>query len=699
MLATLDLKSVLRECRSSADTGYEIASAQVHKLDNILTNAKIQIQQTIEDFSSSPCYDSDTNSMLMSELSDIQKSFDQFSLVVNSDLKKAKKNLSKFSVTLFGKTTAGKSTLMEVLTNGDGKSIGKGAQRTTRDIRKYTWNDLEITDVPGIGAFEGKEDEDLAFEAAKSGDLILFLFTDDAPQPDEAECFSSIISLGKPVICVMNVKCCMEDSSYEMAMMDLEDKFDMTRLKSLKDQFLEFSKLFGQEWVDIPFVFVHLNAEFLSQHTSDKRISKELHKASRIDYLKNKIVHQVETHGKFYRIRTLVDLISKPLIDSMDTLLSQSNLNSFQGRTVLSKKRSLETWKDEFLKNGLKQIESYIKKLNSDLKGEIANFTEEHFDDEKAGKAWEALVKTKNIEVNAKGVLEKLDNQATQKIKDISRELKNELTYAFSASADLQIKMSKIIDGKKIVEWTTTIVAGGLGITSGVMFLTGAALAGPIGWIALGVTGLGLLLSFFFKNRQKKELEARKRLESELSKSIDKMCGELERAMKTNLDLMIKTRIIPLCKELNRMISVVFQLSNTQKELAWGLNKGLLETNMKIINEAIRLIGASGLEYHINAVARIPGVCVTLCLNDGVRFPEKETSDLHHLIGERINFVFPCENKKVLISRVIGKSVPRENIRIEEKIGVAHISVNNESPELVNRIKMAQQLSELLITK
>lgn len=88
--------------------------------------------------------------------------------------------MSKFSITLFGRTMAGKSTLMEILTEGNGETIGKGAQRTTRDVRKYTWNELEITDVPGIGAFEGEDDEQLAFEAAKTADLILFLITDDA---------------------------------------------------------------------------------------------------------------------------------------------------------------------------------------------------------------------------------------------------------------------------------------------------------------------------------------------------------------------------------------------------------------------------------------------------------------------------------------------------------------------------------------
>lgn len=102
---------------------------------------------------------------------------------------------------------------MEVLTEGDGNTIGKGAQRTTRDVRIYPWNGLEVTDVPGIGAFEGEEDEQIAFEAAKRADLILFLITDDAPQAAEADCFSRIINMGKPIICIVNVKASISENT------------------------------------------------------------------------------------------------------------------------------------------------------------------------------------------------------------------------------------------------------------------------------------------------------------------------------------------------------------------------------------------------------------------------------------------------------------------------------------------------------
>ena len=60
-----------------------------------------------------------------------------------------------FAITLFGRTMAGKSTLMEILIRGNGASIGLGGQRTTRDVRTYRYKNLQITDVPGIAAFEG----------------------------------------------------------------------------------------------------------------------------------------------------------------------------------------------------------------------------------------------------------------------------------------------------------------------------------------------------------------------------------------------------------------------------------------------------------------------------------------------------------------------------------------------------------------
>lgn len=98
-----------------------------------------------------------------------------------------------------------KSTLMEILTHGNGQSIGQGGQRTTLDVRDYFWNGLKITDVPGVCAFGGAVDETKALAAAKAADLIFFLIRSAGVQSDEAEKLAQLRNLGKPVLGVINL--------------------------------------------------------------------------------------------------------------------------------------------------------------------------------------------------------------------------------------------------------------------------------------------------------------------------------------------------------------------------------------------------------------------------------------------------------------------------------------------------------------
>lgn len=699
-IGEFDLKSVLEQCKKSASNGYHIASKHEIQLNKTLENAKTHIQDTIDDFNNSQCYVSNVTNSLETQLIDVQKSFDKLSIELSNDLKKNKKNLSKFSITLFGRTMAGKSTLMEILTNGDGKSIGLGSQRTTKDVRKYEWNNLEITDVPGIGAFEGQEDEQLAFEAAKSADLILFLITDDSPQPIEAECFGRIVNLGKPIVCIMNVKTSVsENKSIKLMLRDINKRFDRERLDTIKNQFLSYSTQLGQEWGYIPFVYVHLNSAFLSQHINDAEKANKLYEVSRIALLKKKIVDQVINKGQFYRIKTFIDLVSNPMINSTETLLNQSLINSTQGRTVLSKKRNLDRWKDKFYRDCKQEIESLIINISSQLNSEIAAFAEEHFSDEHADKSWKKILKAKKIETQCQELLNKFENQCNDKIKEITREITNELEFSSYIASDNILKMNKIIDGKKVWNWTTTILGGGLTIGAGIAWLAGATLAGPLGWAAIAVSAVGIIGSFFFESREKKENEARRKLESNLRKNVTSMCGKLKKQMMKNLDTLVNKRIISLTKELDRMNSVIFRLADTQKELAWNLNYNLIQLNKQIVTEAIHLIDAEGLEYHINSVARIPGVSVLIMLDDGKRFPDEQSKSLYLLMSEKISYVFYDENKRILISRILGKSIDRRNINIEEKIGVAHVPLESATPYVMNRVKLAQQLSEILITK
>lgn len=693
-----DLKTALAECQISAKTGYKIASAQEKVLSRTLNHAQEKVQKTIDELSCSKLYAPESSRLLEEQLVEIKSDFCRLSALFKDDLVDLHEDLSKFSITLFGRTTAGKSTLMEVLTEGDGSSIGKGAQRTTKDVRHYLWNGLEITDVPGVAAFEGEEDDQIAFEATKGADLVLFLLTDNAPQYKEAEWLSRIIHLGKPVICIMNVRASIS-SSDDIATTEwiINEKFESTRLTQLHDQFMAYSDKFGQMWNHVPFVYVHLRSAFLSQHEEDREISKRLYSLSRIENLTSLIVEQVITQGKFYRVKTFIDTVSVPLMESMSSLLEQSQINSFQGRTVLAKKRELISWKDQFFNDGMSTLESFATKIESDLKGEAATFVEDHLDDKNVSAAWLKVMNEKRLEEKCQSVLKRLSLECNDKLLEVSREISNELEFSASLSNQYSFSAKKIVDGKRIAEWSSLGLSGALGIVAVVAGFMGATIAGPLGVAATVVYVVGTGGSKLLKSRNQKEDLIRKKLNEELRNIIENECLSLQEQMESNLKQLVSSKIDTILDELDSIIRVVYGLADTQQELAWRLNDHILSLNRQIVDEAISVIEREYLKEYYTEVARIPGYASLLLLSDGIRFPDEERERLISIMSEQIIFNYGSPSNKVLISRVLGKDVDRRKIHIEKKINVAHVPLKEKTPEMERKICLAQQLSGLSI--
>ena len=184
------LQDTLWACQTSAKSGRNRALDALKLLQRTVSSASQQITSEISKLQNSPLRDRDISASLEAQLNKIRGDLEQLPIHLSHDIDEL--SSTGFTITVFGRTMAGKSTLMEILTHGNGSSIGKGSQRTTRDVRTYTYNGLKITDVPGIAAFEGKDDEQVAFEAAQKSDLVIFLITDDAPQAAEADCLQQI---------------------------------------------------------------------------------------------------------------------------------------------------------------------------------------------------------------------------------------------------------------------------------------------------------------------------------------------------------------------------------------------------------------------------------------------------------------------------------------------------------------------------
>ena len=695
-----DLTKALSECYEAAKSGYELAADERAVLDKILESAEDNIRETAIEYKASPCEVIGLGEALEGQLVDIQQSVDSLRISFTEDLNALKEDLEKFSVTLFGRTMAGKSTLMEVLTEGDGSAIGMGAQRTTRDIRRYEWNGLAVTDVPGIGAFEGEEDTRLAFDAAKTADLIVFLLTDDAPQAVEADCFRQVKDLGKPVIIIMNVKVSVDSGkSMKLIERDMNRAFDDERIEEIRKQFCRFAEPFGQDWNNVPFVATHLKAAYeavKSAKVGDTEQEEFWTRISRIDDLKSLICEEVRVRGKYIRVKTFADIIANPMIEALSELDLQSRMNESQGKVVSDKKRALEKRKAVFVKDGKKRIESFMMRLKSELRSDIAVFAEEHYNDKMADIAWGEIIESKNIEGRCKELLDDMEAEVDGIIEETIREMESELRYVSIDSVQRTFLTPALIDAKRIVGWTSLLLGGGGTVAAAILTLSGLEIAaGPVGWVAAAIGlagGIGLL---FLESTGDKLAKARAKLEKELTESVNATCDSIWTQLEKNLNRLIKGKIDLVLDELTKIENVIESLAETQNDLAGSLRTELRQLNVTFTSKiASAVMGgdeADACMVNIDTIARIPGVCILLSEKAANAVPEDFTKHLSDLLAEDVSVVTTNEDKPQYVSDILGGIVAQENIECDNESGQVLIRTDKEDIRLLNRLRLLEQ--------
>lgn len=694
-----DLNTALSELKKYASKGYQIASKEADYLNKSLYEAQQEIRNAQYRLQNSPVFISSATDSLTKQLIAISKSFDNVALLIDRDLRVRRKTTSDFSVTLFGRTMAGKSTLMEILTEGDGKSIGCGGQRTTQDIRSYPWNGLTITDVPGIDAFEGGEDEIKAFDEAKKADLILFLITDDRPEIGEAAFFGKLMSLGKPMLCLINVKTDIDvNCDMDLAMYDIQKKMKFHHIDKIKQAFLQYSKEFEQDWNNIKFVSVHLKCAYISQKIADEKLSKELYQVSNIQRLKNDLVKVIKENGRFYRIKTFVDAVSIPMVDAQELLINQSTDNSFQGRIVLDKKRQLEKWKDSFSSENKKRVTALMTQIKGEMYSAIAEFAEEHYDDKNVDKAWQQLLEDHQLLKRCQDLSDSFCEECDSVVLEFSRQIFTELSIITMSKQLGEVKTKRIIDSKGYLEKITDISSGLLLISAEIFRMVGSSLSTQLGFMGVALAAVKIAISVIIKSKEVRIAEARKRLEYSLNTRLDEICNDCQRQLLTNNDKLATKCVEPIIQELTKIDRAIFSLADIQKRLSWRINRSYLDLNKKLVFEALTIVGSSDLHEIIEKVSRIPGNTIMIMIKDQTKFPEDSRDQLKKNLNEIVRFVYPADDKRILISRVLGKTVERNKINIEDRIGVAHVRADKQkNRKLVTNIRLAQQLSELVI--
>lgn len=76
-----------------------------------------------------------------------------------------------------GQYSAGKSSILKMLTGRDDIEIGEG--NTTKQANTYIWNGIEVIDTPGIHTELHPDHDEISYEAISSADMLVFVITNE----------------------------------------------------------------------------------------------------------------------------------------------------------------------------------------------------------------------------------------------------------------------------------------------------------------------------------------------------------------------------------------------------------------------------------------------------------------------------------------------------------------------------------------
>ena len=589
---------VLTQCKSHAEMGAEDA-------DNSLASLEVMIRKNIsvlqkEVSSSNNKNDGKSNPILQDlkkEIQILEKFLDKGQKEIKSSIELRKKEMDKFSITLFGKTMAGKSTMMEVLIHGNGESIGIGKQRTTREVRPYEWNGLRIIDVPGIGGFETAEDENIAFEQAKRSDAIIFLLTDDAPGQEEAEFLCKLKELGKPILGLINVHVAT-NSSIKMLENKITKRYKSNDISDIVNQFYEFGEKYNKDWHNIHFIPVHLKCAFMAQQEKDKQLAAKYEELSRFSEVLEKIVEFIKIKGRILRYKTFVDislnsmyLMNKEIINSRNKLNKNSSFIKNQCDEITKKKKI-------FIDSLNSDKAREANRLSTELRSKFSQFVNDNYEltGDKVNKKINNLINQMDIN----GRLNTFVENNNKKLFNILRSFESDMQRNYNFNKGYINTSNKVnFEGGKIIDYL------------GGMNKFNSFVNAPLGWVfksipavrlaTLGIGVIGIAANFFMDSKEEKIKKQKRQLRDELKKIEDNIVSTFQREL-NRYSQNINNSLQAMIMGINKNVSSINKIEDVNEKLINGLTNSINMLNIMLVRCCI-----GDAVNHINSVERSMG--------------------------------------------------------------------------------------------
>lgn len=510
----------------------EEASADMERVSNILVKLNDDLKSCAQNLTNFPVKEKKSRKEFEKINETIGKIGEEFKDIIDNSisqnieiLDKKKRNIHYFTIAFMGRTKAGKSTLHKVVTQQDDDDIGIGQLRTTRYNRSWYWDRLRIVDTPGIGAPGGEVDTNIAKSIIDEADMICYIVTSDSIQETEFDFFETIKDRNKPLYIILNYKSNLSGPRLKKFLENPTNWKDCKGPQSIEGHFKRIEeRLSGKYNMDaVEIIPLHLlAAQLYVEGKFDAKTSNKLEKGSNIDYFIRAIKKEIYDTGSLKKSLSIVDGSSYN-IHQINTKIKADCDSLKDGIELLgSAKKRLQTFFSDEKRRLEKDLTTIIEATKTELKNRANTFSNENYDNQQAGYAWE------NDSV-VKRIFTRFKEKVSERIEDFQSKLKSELE---EVTSDLHIyfKFGSLegIQGSSISNTRLGVGIFGSILTMASPFII-SQIWHPGGWIlAAGTIAVGLVVDLFKRLFTSKEEKIRK--------AIDKMKGQLESGIEENMN-------------------------------------------------------------------------------------------------------------------------------------------------------------------
>ena len=473
---------------------------------------------------------------------------EEFNRIINESvsqnielLDKKKRNIHYFTIAFMGRTKAGKSTLHKVVTQQDDDDIGIGKLRTTRYNRSWYWDRLRIVDTPGIGAPGGEVDTEIAKSIIDEADMICYIVTSDSIQETEFDFFETIKDRNKPLYIILNYKSNLSGIRLKKFLENPTDWKDCKGPQSIEGHFKRIEeRLSGKYNMDaVAIIPLHLlAAQLYVEGGFDAETLEKLKKGSNIASFIRMIKEEIYNTGCLKKSLSIVDGSSYN-IHQINARIKADCDRLREDVSLLEKTREKI---NSFFSNERGKLTSQLSSITDSVRQELKNrantFSNENYDNENAGAAWENDSVVKNI-------LERYKERISDCIEDFKSKLKSELE---EVTSDLQIHFRftsfQNIKGSSISNTRLGVGIFGSILTAAAPFII-SQLWHPGGWIAAaGTAVVGVIVSIFtslFTSKSEKIRKAINKMREQLEKGIDENMSKNKNTLLANINSSINS--------------------------------------------------------------------------------------------------------------------------------------------------------------